>query len=389
MGAHGGAPAMPVSAHTAARIRGDPGRRAGRAHRATASGRQAVRLSGDHTWQHADQDRVHTEQDTFPQRTRCGAVSRRYARTTDSALHAHRRPASGTRRVQRLQAPPVRTEGNAPERLRTERSSRRAQRTARTHRVRRGRRAVRHPASRRDGHLQTGAECGAPHEPASTRRAQRPRESCAGREQNAPVRRLTARAAPRSTPLGTGNPIRPRSDNLPTASSTTSNRSIDPPIATLAIPSEGHAADRPYPDSRYVPDDALRTALELELAEGCAFPRRDVGGDRSTACRRAMNQNRRLALTDLMDTAARRKANAVIGVDIAGGPYLLLCRIGQALRSDAVPPGTSATVSRARRTCAAATACSRSARTAETDASCARATSADSTACAARTRSRA
>ena len=34
-----------------------------------------------------------------------------------------------------------------------------------------------------------------------------------------------------------------------------------------------------------------------------------------------MNQTRRLALTDLMDTAARLKANAVIGVDIDGGPY--------------------------------------------------------------------
>ena len=36
-----------------------------------------------------------------------------------------------------------------------------------------------------------------------------------------------------------------------------------------------------------------------------------------------MNQTRRLALTDLMDTAARLKANAVIGVDIDGGPLPL------------------------------------------------------------------
>ena len=82
--------------------------------RATAPGHQAVRYSGDRTEQHADQDRVHTEQDTFRQRTRCGAVSRRYARTTDSALHAHRRPASGTRRVQRLQGIRVRAECDAP-----------------------------------------------------------------------------------------------------------------------------------------------------------------------------------------------------------------------------------------------------------------------------------
>ena len=38
---------------------------------------------------------------------------------------------------------------------------------------------------------------------------------------------------------------------------------------------------------------------------GCAFLRRDVGGGRSAACHKAMNQTRRLALTDLMDTAAR------------------------------------------------------------------------------------
>ena len=126
--------------------------------RATAPGHQAVRYSRDHT----EQDRVHTEQDIFRQRTRCGAVSRRYVKATDSALHAHRRPSSGARRVQRLQRLPVRAECNGSERLRTERSSHRAQPTARTHRVRRGQRAVRHPASHGDGHPRTRAECGAP-----------------------------------------------------------------------------------------------------------------------------------------------------------------------------------------------------------------------------------
>ena len=64
-GAPSGAPIVPASTHTAARIHRNPGRRAGRMHRATAPGHQAVRCSGDRTEQHADQDRVHTEQDTF------------------------------------------------------------------------------------------------------------------------------------------------------------------------------------------------------------------------------------------------------------------------------------------------------------------------------------
>ena len=57
-----GAPSTPASAPTAARIHRNPGRRDGRTHRATASGRQAVRYSVDRSEQHADQDRVHTEQ---------------------------------------------------------------------------------------------------------------------------------------------------------------------------------------------------------------------------------------------------------------------------------------------------------------------------------------
>ena len=80
---------------------------------------------------------------------------------TALCTHTHA-PSSGARRVQRLSKAAVRAECNASERLRIERSSRQAQPTARTHRVRRGQRAVRHPASHRDGHLQTGAECGAP-----------------------------------------------------------------------------------------------------------------------------------------------------------------------------------------------------------------------------------
>jgi hypothetical protein len=78
------------------------------------------------------------EQDTLPERIRCGAVFRDGSQNPPAALHAPRRPSSGARRVQRLQGLPVRTEGNAPERLRTERSSHRAQRTVRTRRVGRG-----------------------------------------------------------------------------------------------------------------------------------------------------------------------------------------------------------------------------------------------------------
>jgi len=52
-----------------------------------------------------------------------------------------------------------------------------------------------------------------------------------------------------------------------------------------------------------------------------------------------MNQTRRLALTDLMDTAARLKANAVTGVDIDGGPHALHCRVGQALKVCCRPAG--------------------------------------------------
>ena len=62
---------------------------------------------------------------------------------------------------------------------------------------------------------------------------------------------------------------------------------------------------------------------------GCAFLRRDVGGGRSAACHKAMNQTRRLALTELMDTAARLERTPVIGVDIDGSPVPLQCRIGQ------------------------------------------------------------
>ena len=174
--------------------------------------------------------------------------------------------------MQRLQALPARTKGNAPERLRTERSSRRAQRTVRTHRGRRGRRAVRHPASRRDGHLRTGAECGAPTNlpvPAErngpgtrpgTRRVKRPRRrrrhvASEGRprparatsensrlpvapeanpEQSQELRRPgTKRAgAPPNSPHGTEKypswyrqPDPAPSRQPPTASSTTSNRS--------------------------------------------------------------------------------------------------------------------------------------------------------------------
>ena len=42
-----------------------------------------------------------------------------------------------------------------------------------------------------------------------------------------------------------------------------------------------------------------------------------------------MNQTRRLALTELMDTAARLERTPVIGVDIDGSPVPLQCRIGQ------------------------------------------------------------
>ena len=43
---------------------------------------------------------------------------------------------------------------------------------------------------------------------------------------------------------------------------------------------------------------------------------RDIVGGRSAAYEKAMNQARRLAFKDLMETAASLGANAVIGVDI-------------------------------------------------------------------------
>ena len=188
-------------------------------------------------------------------------------------------PSSGTRRVQRLQRLSARAECNAPERLGTERSSHRAQRTARTHpspprpasgtppgipprRPSPDRRRVSRAAN-----LPVPAECNGPgnlpgthqvkavrktrrhatsdgpaqetgggmqpdgrathrrpcrfHEPALTAAGCPGRESRTGekrsarREQDAPLRRLIACAAPRSTPLSVGNPNPAGSDNLP------------------------------------------------------------------------------------------------------------------------------------------------------------------------------
>ncbi len=85
-GAHSAAPTMPVSAHTAARIDG----RSGPTRRPHAStnrpGHPAVRYSGDRTEQHADPDRVHTEQDTCLNAPGARRRFGRYARTTESAL---------------------------------------------------------------------------------------------------------------------------------------------------------------------------------------------------------------------------------------------------------------------------------------------------------------
>ena len=84
--AHSAAPTMPVSAHTAARIDG----RSGPTRRPHAStnrpGHPAVRYSGDRTEQHADPDRVHTEQDTCLNAPGARRRFGRYARTTESAL---------------------------------------------------------------------------------------------------------------------------------------------------------------------------------------------------------------------------------------------------------------------------------------------------------------
>ena len=85
-GAHSAAPTMPVSAHTAARIDG----RSGPTRRPQAStnrpGHPAVRYSGDRTEQHAEPDRVHTEQDTCLNAPGARRRFGRYARTTESAL---------------------------------------------------------------------------------------------------------------------------------------------------------------------------------------------------------------------------------------------------------------------------------------------------------------
>ena len=43
---------------------------------------------------------------------------------------------------------------------------------------------------------------------------------------------------------------------------------------------------------------------------------RDIVGGRSAAYEKAMNQARRLASNDLMETAASLGANAVIGIDL-------------------------------------------------------------------------
>ena len=115
---------MPASAHTAARIhrRSGPPRRS-HAPSNSPGGRQAVRHSGDRAEQHADQDRVHTEQDALTERTRCGAVFETAARThrqrrTHPDAHLQER-----RRVQRLQ--PWEQE-QEPTRSRSGRSPRRA-----------------------------------------------------------------------------------------------------------------------------------------------------------------------------------------------------------------------------------------------------------------------